>query len=217
MDSYKTNDSHDGKTRLRRTSRSENTDNMFFDASNKEKTKIKDLFVQRKDTKPFPLAVLFSTLKVMIVALILIGCACFGLVLGVAKAYVDTTPELDVSQLTKSDRTSFIYDKDGDLITTFSGLEYRDWVEIDEIPDMLKNAVIAIEDVRFYKHNGVDIKRLVSAIINTFLNQNTHGGSTITQQLIKIRFYQTSSPTSARSRRPIWRWSLRIPLIRTIF
>ena len=185
MDSYKTNDSHDGKTRLRRTSRSENTDNMFFDASNKEKTKIKDLFVQRKDTKPFPLAVLFSTLKVMIVALILIGCACFGLVLGVAKAYVDTTPELDVSQLTKSDRTSFIYDKDGDLITTFSGLEYRDWVEIDEIPDMLKNAVIAIEDVRFYKHNGVDIKRLVSAIINTFLNQNTHGGSTITQQLIK--------------------------------
>lgn len=82
---------------------------------------------------------------------------------------------------------------------------------------MLKNAVIAIEDVRFYKHNGVDIKRLVSAIINTFLNQNTHGGSTITQQLIKIRFYQTSSPTSARSRRPIWRWSLRIPLIRTIF
>lgn len=75
--------------------------------------------MQRKDTKPFPLAVLFSTLKVMIVALILIGCACFGLVLGVAKAYVDTTPELDVSQLTKSDRTSFIYDKDGDLITTF--------------------------------------------------------------------------------------------------
>ena len=92
MDSYKTNDSHDGKTRLRRTSRSENTDNMFFDASNKEKTKIKDLFVQRKDTKPFPLAVLFSTLKVMIVALILIGCACFGLVLGVAKAYVWTPP-----------------------------------------------------------------------------------------------------------------------------
>ncbi|MGI6150895.1 MAG: transglycosylase domain-containing protein, partial [Christensenellales bacterium] len=62
-----------------------------------------------------------------------------------------------------------------------------EWASSEEIPDMLKNAFVAIEDVRFYKHSGVDFKRLVSAIINTFRNVNTHGGSTITQQLIKNR------------------------------
>ena len=102
-----------------------------------------------------------------------------------AKAYVETTPDIDTSQLTMSDRTSYIYDKDGNLITTFAGMEYRDWADIGDIPDMLKNALISIEDVRFYKHGGVDYKRLFSAVVNTLRNADTHGGSTLTQQLIK--------------------------------
>lgn len=121
-------------------------------------------------------------------------CCCCGntlrfhrtrLVLGIAKAYIDTTPTLDISALTESDRTSYIYDGNGNMITTFASMEYRDWANIDEIPDNLKNALIAVEDVRFYKHSGLDFKRLFSAVINTLRNTNTHGGSTITQQLIK--------------------------------
>ena len=144
-----------------------------------------EAFVDRRSLRPFPLAILFTTLKMLAVIVVIIGCMGVGLVLGIAKAYIETTPELDVSLLTKSDRTSYIYDSKGELITTFAGMEYRDWVDIEEIPDMLKNAVIAIEDVRFYKHEGVDYKRLLSAVINTLRNANTHGGSTITQQLIK--------------------------------
>ena len=144
-----------------------------------------ELLVQRKGERSFLLATFFSTLKVMLLLLVLCGAGGFGLVMGVAKAYIDTTPELDISQLTKSARTSFIYDRRGNLITTFAGMEYRDWAEIEEIPDMLKNAVISVEDVRFYKHDGVDYKRLFSAVINTLRNADTHGGSTITQQLIK--------------------------------
>ncbi len=144
-----------------------------------------ELFVERKKPRLFPLAVLFTTVKLLLVALILLGSAGLGLVTGIAKAYVETTPELDVSQLTKSDRTSYIYDMDGNLITTFAAMEYRDWAGIEEIPDMLKNAVIAIEDVRFYKHDGVDYKRLFSAVVNTLRNQNAHGASTVTQQLVK--------------------------------
>ncbi|MEA5060525.1 MAG: transglycosylase domain-containing protein [Candidatus Pelethousia sp.] len=144
-----------------------------------------ELFVERRGNRPFTLALLFTTLKVMAVMIVLLGCAGMGLVMGVAKAYIDTTPELDTSQITKSDKTSYIYDKDGNLITTFAGMEYRDWAEFDEIPDMLKNALIAIEDVRFYKHDGVDYKRLFSAVVNTLRNADTHGGSTLTQQLIK--------------------------------
>lgn len=144
-----------------------------------------ELFVERRGSRSFGLELLFTVLKVMVVMVLIIGCAGLGLVTGVAKAYVETTEDIDPSQLTMSDRTSYIYDKDGNLITTFAGMEYRDWADIDEIPDMLKNALISIEDVRFYKHEGLDYKRLFSAVINTLRNTDTHGGSTITQQLIK--------------------------------
>ena len=144
-----------------------------------------ELFVERRGSRSFGLELLFTVLKVMVVMVLIIGCAGLGLVTGVAKAYVETTEDIDPSQLTMSDRTSYIYDKDGNLITTFAGMEYRDWADIDEIPDMLKNALISIEDVRFYKHEGLDYKRLFSAVINTLRNTDTHVGSTITQQLIK--------------------------------
>lgn len=144
-----------------------------------------ELFIERDKPRPFILAVFFTTFKFLLVAILLIGCAGTGLVLGVAKAYVDTTPDLDTSLLTKSDRTSYIYDVNGNLLSTFSGLEYRDWASIDEIPDMLKNAVIAIEDVRFYKHNGVDYKRLFAAVVGSLSASSDAGGSTITQQLVK--------------------------------
>lgn len=144
-----------------------------------------EIFVERRRQRPFALAVLFTTLKVMFVCVLVLGCACVGLVLGVAKAYIDTTPELDVSLLTKSDRTSYIYDKDGNLITTYAGLTYRDWVNIEEVPDMLVNAVIAVEDVRFYRHNGVDYKRLFAAVVGSLSASSDAGGSTITQQLVK--------------------------------
>ena len=157
----------------------------LFKKGREEGTSADDLFVERRGSRPFGLELLFTVLKVMVVMILLIGCAGMGLVTGVAKAYVETTEDIDPAQLTMSDRTSYIYDKDGSLITTFAGMEYRDWADIEEIPDMLKNALISIEDVRFYKHEGVDYKRLFSAVINTLRNADTHGGSTITQQLIK--------------------------------
>ena len=144
-----------------------------------------ELFVERTKPRSFALAVFFNTLKILGVLVVLVGATGFGLIMGIAKAYVDTTPDLDVSLLTKSEKTSYIYDINGAVITTFSGMEYRDWADIEDIPDMLKNAVIAIEDVRFYKHSGVDYKRLFSAVVNTLRNADTHGGSTLTQQLIK--------------------------------
>ena len=145
------------------------------------------MYLKRDNRGPFPLEVLFTTLKVLALIAVVAGFAVCGLVLGVAKAYIDTTPEMDVAVFSKSDTnlTSYIYDKDGNVITSFADMEYRDWAPIDEIPDMLKNAVIAVEDVRFMKHDGIDFKRLISAVVNTLRNSNTHGASTITQQIIK--------------------------------
>ena len=60
-------------------------------------------------------------------------------------------------------------------------------ISFEEMPDNLKNAYVAIEDERFYKHSGVDIKRTASAIFNYVIHfgSSSFGGSTITQQLVK--------------------------------
>ena len=133
--------------------------------------------------RPFLLEVLFNALKLF--ALIVMGFGGLGLVYGVGKAYVDSTPMLEVSQLTRSDRTSYLYDMYGNEITNLTSMEYRDWADFNEIPDILKNAFVSIEDVRFYKHQGVDFKRVFSAVLEILGNSNSSGGSTITQQLIK--------------------------------
>lgn len=139
----------------------------------------------RRTSRPFALDILFTVLRLLLFAIVICGFCGAGLAFGVVKAYVDTSPVWDVSQLTKSDRTSYLYDMYGNEITTLTAIEYRDWADIDEIPDMLKNAFIAVEDVRFYKHQGVDFKRLFSAALEILGSSNSSGGSTITQQLIK--------------------------------
>ena len=147
--------------------------------------------MQRRETKPLPLEILFHSLKLLILAVFVIGFMGLGLVYGVAKVYIDTTPALDTAQLTISDRTSYLYDMNGNEIMSVTSIEYRDWAEIEEIPEMLRNAFISVEDVRFYKHNGVDFKRLFSAALEILGNSNSSGGSTITQQLIKNKVLGT--------------------------
>ena len=143
------------------------------------------IFTRNKSSKPFVLDVLFLSLKLLLVAVLIVGMAGAGLVYGVFKVYIDTTPVFDVAQLTKSDRTSYLYDVNGNEIMPVSSIEYRDWVDLEDIPEMLRNAFISVEDVRFYKHSGVDFKRLFSAALEILGNSNSSGGSTITQQLIK--------------------------------
>lgn len=104
-------------------------------------------------------------------------------------AYVDG--EFDLSYLDNSlNYTTVIYGKkDGNdvEIEQLHGTENRIWVNIDQIPLNMQRAVIAIEDERFYKHNGVDLKRTAYAVLNFFNPKSTSsfGGSTITQQLVK--------------------------------
>ena len=149
------------------------------------------LFMERVRRRPFVLSVFFTTLHFVVLGGVLAGLALLGAGIGVAKAYVETTPTIDRAQLTKSDRTSYLYDKDGQLITTIANLEYRDWVDIEQIPEMVQNAFVAVEDVRFYRHSGIDIKRLFSAALEILGNSNGSGGSTITQQLIKNKIVGT--------------------------
>ena len=144
------------------------------------------IFKPRTKNPNFLLSVMVSTVRLCV---LLILCACLalaGALIGIAKAYVDTAPTLDLAALDAQDKTSFIYDSEGNLITDYKGTEDRVMVSIDEIPRMLLNAFIAVEDARFYEHNGVDVKRIVGALVSNFTTGTTQGGSTITQQLIKM-------------------------------
>lgn len=102
-------------------------------------------------------------------------------------------PEIDVDlNAVRLNLTSFIYYEDKETGETkelekLYGIENRVWADIDEMPKLLQEAFISIEDARFMTHNGVDWKRTLGAGANFVLHfrDNFGGGSTITQQLIK--------------------------------
>ena len=154
-----------------------------------EEPQVSPLFVFRSKPKPrnFVLSVIVTTLKLFAVLILVGGISGLGFGLGIAQAYVATTPDLDITQIEDQSETSFIYDMDGNLITMYTGVENRIWATREEMPQMLLDAIVSIEDERFYSHSGVDIKRIIGALFSNMRSSTTQGGSTITQQLIKMR------------------------------
>lgn len=142
-------------------------------------------FKKRTKMPHFGLSVFVTTLKMFLIFALILAFAGFGTIIGIATGYMESTPVLDIRQIEEQAEASFIYDRHGNLITTYHGLENRIWASIDEIPAVLENAFIAIEDVRFLSHNGIDLKRIAGSFVNNLLNESLQGGSTITQQLIK--------------------------------
>ena len=82
-----------------------------------------------------------------------------------------------------------IYDDEGEVLQTLSHYHFVP-VEKDALPERVKEAVIAIEDERFYEHKGYDIRGILRALVDIYRHQGeiTQGGSTITQQLVKINY-----------------------------
>jgi penicillin-binding protein 1A len=110
------------------------------------------------------------------VALALVG---FGVLL-VAYLRIDLPKALPPVQ------TSFVYDRNDELLSTFHGSVDRTLIPLGQIPQHLRDAVIAVEDARFYDHAGVDLRGTVRAAWNDLVARETvQGGSTITQQLVK--------------------------------
>ena len=155
--------------------------------NNEEEPKEEPRSILRPETrKPnFAISVALNSARTILVVVFLIGIGALGALVGIAKGYVDTAPELDLAALDSQAQTSFIYDCNGKLITEYKGTENRVMVRLDAIPRVLRNAFIAVEDARFYSHTGVDLKRIVGAFVSNLSASGTQGGSTITQQLIK--------------------------------
>ena len=150
-----------------------------------EKPEKRSIFRPETRKPNFVLSVAVNVVRVLALLVVLAGIAGAGAVLGIARGYVDTAPELDLTALDSQAQTSFIYDCNQNLITEYKGTENRVMVSIEAMPKMLRNAFVAVEDARFYAHSGVDLKRIVGAFVNNLTSSGTQGGSTITQQLIK--------------------------------
>ncbi|MEI3394886.1 MAG: transglycosylase domain-containing protein [Clostridia bacterium] len=82
---------------------------------------------------------------------------------------------------------SIVIDSDGNTIAEIGSEKTKEKIKAEEIPSNLKNAYVAIEDERYYKHGGIDVKRTTSAIISYVFHRgsSSFGGSSITQQLVK--------------------------------
>lgn len=124
--------------------------------------------------------IFFITIIICLFALVGAG---FGIFMGIIKGTPDLT-QLNLKPTTNY--TSFIYDCNGNQIDTLSGGENRVYVTLDKIPKYLQEAFIALEDERFYEHNGIDLKGILRAVFVNIKNRSlSEGASTITQQLIK--------------------------------
>lgn len=141
---------------------------------NKEtKTKINPEIEKPKKSKKLKKIVLFIIFAVIII---------LGIKLGIS-THIWKSMAKDMTL----NENSVVKDIDGNTIATLGSEVKKKVVFYDEIPDNLKNAYVAIEDERFYSHNGVDIKRTASAIGSYIIHfgSSSFGGSTITQQLVK--------------------------------
>lgn len=144
--------------------------------------------------------------------LVLIGVCTSAMLAGIFLKYVETTltPTLQVNADDYTmNLSSFIYYQDQETgewveFQTIHGEENRIWVDIEDVPDALWQAVVAIEDQRFFQHNGVDWLRTVKATLNMFTSQDTFGGSTITQQMLK-NMTKDNKPYVNRKVREIFR------------
>jgi penicillin-binding protein 1A len=142
-----------------------------------------------KRTKSQTAWVAFKTLcKAGLITGMILLCIVTGLLIGVVAGCIITTDSLQDEDLYITGFVTFIYDGNDNIIGTLKGSENKNrvWADYEEIPQDLLDAVVSIEDERFYEHNGVDYKRTAAAFLGYFLpGFSSHGGSTITQQVVK--------------------------------
>ena len=111
---------------------------------------------------------------------------------------------LDPGKLTGLAQTGAIYDKDGNYVTTLVGRENRTVIDTSQLPAHVVDAFLAAEDLRFYKHPGFDVIRILGALVSNVRSGGfDQGASTITQQLVKLS-HLSSQKTIARKLEEVW-------------
>lgn len=135
---------------------------------------------------------------------VLIGCIAFLSGAGLFWYYAKSAPSLDETRL-ESPNSSKFFALNGEEFQSI-GAEKRETITANEIPPLLEDAIVSVEDRRFYKHIGIDPIRIVGSALSNVTTGGMQGGSTLTQQLIKLSFFSTdaSDQTIKRKAQEAW-------------
>ena len=161
--------------------------------------------------------VVVTTLKLLIIAAlstVVIG-VCLGL--GIFKGILSSAPDINPASVLPTGYATVVYDAKGnDIAKLVAANSNRSYEDMSKIPQHLANAFVAIEDERFYSHNGIDLKSMVRAgfqFIKT-KGKSAQGASTITQQLIKNNVFDdwVNENTIQKIKRKIQEQSLAMEL-----
>jgi penicillin-binding protein 1A len=140
-------------------------------------------------SKSIKLKKMFFVSLLKLILMCIIGAAivggCFGI--GMFKGILSSAPEINKDDVLPTGYATVVYDAKGNELTKLVAADSnRSYEKIDKIPQYLCDAFVAIEDERFYSHNGIDIKGIMRAGVIAIKNRSlSQGASTITQQLIK--------------------------------
>ena len=138
--------------------------------------------------------------------LIVLSLACVAFLAGVGLFwfYAKDAPALTDKALDAT-VSSKLYTQDGELFEDL-GAEKREKISANELPKTLENAIVSVEDRRFYKHIGIDPVRIIGSAVSNFTSGGLQGGSTLTQQLIKLSYFSTNASDQTLKRKTQEAW-----------
>lgn len=147
----------------------------------------------RSDTRGF--------IQIVALALIVLVLVAVGMVTGILAGYLKNAPSVeDVDVEARRSLPTVVYDANGNVLTKLM-VENRQWAPLSSIPQHLIDAVIAVEDHRFYEHHGISVRRILGALWYDIRHMSPdQGGSTITAQLARNVFLSHEKSVS----RKIW-------------
>ena len=159
----------------------------------------------------------FNIFRFTVLAILLIIVVGAAAAIGGFKGVIDSAPDISASDVMPSKLKSVMYYPDGQEAVELVGAQSnRTIASIKDIPDCVPNAFIAIEDNRFYEHNGIDPKGIVRALFVGLSHGGnfSEGASTITQQLIKLTVFDGGAETDTiqRFKRKFQEWYLALKL-----
>jgi penicillin-binding protein 1A len=149
--------------------------------------------------------------KLRLLALIaVLGLLSFAsFVFGMVTAIAGQLPQYDPAHQQKIAHDGYIFDRNGQLLAVLRGKESRIILNSEQIAPIMKQAIVAIEDKRFYEHRGVDMRAIGRALVADIENKAVvQGGSTITQQFIKNAYVKDQRSVARKLKEAALAWQL---------
>jgi penicillin-binding protein 1A len=149
-------------------------------------------------------------LRLSVLLLVLLGLSLVSFTYGLITAVAGEIPELDPARIQEREQNGYLYDRKGQrVLAVLRGSESRVLVKSGQIAPVMKHAIVAVEDKRFFDHQGVDLRAIARAFWADVRNQEfVQGGSTITQQFVKNALIEDERSIGRKLKEAALAWQL---------